>query len=235
MPESPALRPNVSATSLVGWGRIEPVAKIVRIGDPDPDDGYWLSRTLNERIAHIWELQRSYYGTAPATGEGDMSLGPDLHDFLSLCVRHELRFLVVGGHAVGAHGHPRLTKNLDIWIWVDPENAARMVRVLEEFGFGSAGLTEADFVAEGDIIQLGQPPNRIDILTRLSGVEFESCWERRVVGLLDDLQVPFIGLSDLEQNKLSAGRHQDRADVAALRRHRAAKGEDRPPDTTGEA
>ena len=233
MTERPARRPTVPATTLVGWGRIEPVARILRMGERDPDDGFWLSKKLNERIAHIWELQRSYYGAPPASGDGEMSLGTDLYDFLSLCVRNELRFLVVGGHAVGAHGHPRLTKDLDVWIWVDPENAARMVRVLDEFGFGSAGLTQADFAAQGDIVQLGYPPNRIDILTRLSGVEFESCWERRVVGQLDDLSVPFIGYSDLERNKLAAGRDQDRADVAALRRQRAARRARRGRGTTG--
>ena len=222
MTESPARRPSVPVSTLIGWGRIEPVARIVRRGEPDPDDGFWLSRALNERVAHVWELQRSYYGAATASGKGQMPLGPDLHDLLSLCLRHELRFLVIGGHAVDAHGHPRLTKDLDIWIWDDPQNAVRLVRILDEFGFGGAGLTETDFAAEGDVVQLGYPPNRIDILTSIAGVEFESCWEHRVVGHLDDLSVPYIGYSDLECNKLAAGRDQDRADVAALRRHRAA-------------
>lgn len=149
-----------------------------------------------------------------------MLLGKDLHDFVSLCLKHGVRFLVVGGYAVAAHGHPRLTKDLDVWVWVDSENAARLVRVLAEFGFGSLGLTAEDFSEEGQVVQLGYPPNRIDILTSIAGVDFESCWDRRAEILLDSLAVPFIGLDDLEKNKLAAGRAQDLADVEGLRRNR---------------
>lgn len=231
MTERVSLRLRVPATSLAGWGRIEPIAKIVRKGEPDPDDGFWLSRPVGERIAHVRELRDSYYGAAAPVSGGEVPLNADLRDFLSLCVRHELRFLVIGGHAVAAHGHPRFTKDLDIWIWVDPENAARMVRVLDEFGFASAGLTEADFTDAGDIVQLGYPPNRIDILTSIPGVEFEPCWERRVIGELDDVEVPFIGYSDLERNKLATGRDRDLGDVDDLRRHRAAERQRRASST----
>ena len=146
-----------------------------------------------------------------------MLLGKDLHDFVSLCLEHGVRFLVVGGYAVAAHGHPRLTKDLDVWVWIDPENAARMVRALDEFGFGSLGLTAEDFSEEGQVVQLGYPPNRIDILTSIAGVDFESCWDRRAEITLDSLAVPFIGLEDLVENKLATGRAQDLADVDGLR------------------
>ena len=94
--------------------------------------------------------------------------------------------------------------------------------MLEEFGFGSLGLSTDDFTAEGQVVQLGYPPNRIDILTGIEGGDFESCWERRVEIPLDSLPVPFISLEDLERNKLAAGRLQDLADVEALRRNRSS-------------
>ena len=94
--------------------------------------------------------------------------------------------------------------------------------MLDEFGFGSLGLSAEDFVVEGQVVQLGYPPNRIDILTSIAGVDFEGCWERRTEVVLDSLTVPFIGLEDLEDNKLAAGRFQDLADVEALRRNRAS-------------
>lgn len=154
-----------------------------------------------------------------------MQLPRDLHEFVALCVEHGVRFLVVGGYAVAAHGHPRLTKDLDVWVWVDPDNAARMAEVLKEFGFGSLGLSAEDFAVEGQVIQLGYPPSRIDIMTSIAGVDFEGCWARKTEVMLDSVAVPFIGVEDLERNKLSAGRFQDLADVEALRRNRASSPE----------
>ena len=185
------------------------VATTIRLGDPDPDAGFWLSRPPGERVAHVRELQGCYYG--PNSDHG-------------------VRFLVVGGYAVAAHGHPRLTKDLDIWVWIDPENAARIAAVLDESGFGSLGLSAEDFTVESQVVQLGSPPNRIDISTSIAGVDFEGCWEQRTEVLLDSMAVPFIGLEDLERNKLAAGRFQDLADVEALRRNRASS---LGSDTTG--
>lgn len=202
---------------------IEKVATIVRMGDPDPDVGFWLSRPPTERVAHLRELQAYYYGPDAADGGSHMPLGKDLQEFVELCLQRGVRFLVVGGYAVVAHGHPRLTKDLDIWVWVESENATRVAEVLDEFGFGSVGLSAEDFAVEGPGVQLGRPPNRIDILTSIDGVDFESCWERREEFPVGPLTVPFIGLDDLEHNKLAAGRHQDLADVEALRRNRAAR------------
>ena len=164
-------------------------------------------------------MQACYYGSS-GQGRQQILLGKDLHDFVSLCLGHGVRFLVVGGYAVAAHGHPRLTRDLDVWVWVDPENAARMVAALDEFGFAALGLTTEDFSEEGQVVHLGNPPNRIDVLTSIAGVDFESCWDRRAEISLDSLAVPFIGLDDLEKNKLAAGRTQDIADVEGLRRSR---------------
>ncbi len=202
---------------------IEKVATLVRMGDPDPDAGFWLTRAVVERIAHLRDLQTLYYGPATADGGENMMLGGDLEEFVALCLDRDVRFLVVGGYAVAAYGHPRLTKDLDIWLWVAPENASRIAAVLDEFGFASTGLTAADFSVEGPGVQLGRPPNRIDILTSLPAVDFESCWERREEYTLGSLTVPFIGLEDLERNKLAAGRYQDLADVEALRLRRSTR------------
>ena len=109
-----------------------------------------------------------------------MELDRDFSEFIASCAAHNVRFLIVGGYAVAAHGHPRFTKDLDVWVWLDEQNAGRLVSALEDFGFGSLGLTPADFLEEGVVVQLGYPPKRIDILTQVDGVQFDSCWERRV-------------------------------------------------------
>ena len=95
---------------------IAKVATTLRLGDPDPHAGYWWSRPPAERIAHLRELQEGYYGLDGVEG-GRMLLGKDLRRFVSLCLHHRVRFLLVGGYAVAAHGHPRLTKDLDVWVW----------------------------------------------------------------------------------------------------------------------
>lgn len=147
-----------------------------------------------------------------------MRLDPDFRDFVELFTANEVRFLVVGGYAVAAHGLPRFTGDLDAWVWVNSENASRIVRSLEAFGFSGLGLTESDFNQPDRVVQLGYPPYRIDILTSIDGVEFDDAWTRRVVLDLDGIDVPFIGRDDLLANKRAAGRPQDVADVERLTR-----------------
>lgn len=106
-----------------------------------------------------------------------MELNRNFSEFIASCAAHDVRFLIVGGYAVAAHGHPRFTKDLDVWVWVDEQNANRLVAALEDFGFDSLGLTPSDFLEEGVVVQLGCPPQRIDILTAVDGVQFDSCWE----------------------------------------------------------
>jgi len=98
-----------------------------------------------------------------------MNLNRDFQEFVELFVAHEVEFLVVGGYALAAHGHPRYTKDLDVWVWVGPENARRVLAAVEEFGFAGLGLTVEDFQASDSMIQLGHEPQRIDILTYASG------------------------------------------------------------------
>ena len=143
-------------------------------------------------------------------------LNRDFKEFVESLASSDVRFLIVGGYALAAHGHPRYTKDLDVWIAIDGENRQRVVDALEAFGFGSLGLSEADFAEPGFVIQLGQPPARIDLLTSLTGVDFETCWAKRHTVDVRGLDVPFIDLEDLKTNKLALGRHQDLADLEAL-------------------
>jgi hypothetical protein len=130
--------------------------------------------------------------------------------------QHNVRYLVVGGYAVAVHGHPRYTKDLDVWIWVTEQNAHNLVNALSEFGFSSLELSVDDFLERGYVIQLGQPPNRIDILTQVDGLEFENCYPAKVILEIDGVTVDFIDLENLKKNKQASGRLQDLADLENL-------------------
>ena len=145
-----------------------------------------------------------------------MALNQDFKEFIQSLNDNGVRYLVVGGYAVAQHGHPRYTKDIDIWVEMIKENAAKMVNALDQFGFASLGLKEADFLEADQIIQLGYPPSRIDILTTLSGVEFSECYSSRVIVEMDGVSVNFIDLENLIRNKKAVGRHQDLADVENL-------------------
>ncbi len=143
-------------------------------------------------------------------------LNPDFREFIQSLNDNQVRYLVVGGYAVALHGYPRYTKDIDIWIELSPLNATRILQALDQFGFSSLGLTENDFLEADSIIQLGYPPRRIDLLTSLSGVDFDICYSNKVVVELDEIQVNFIDLENLKKNKLATGRSQDIADVENL-------------------
>ncbi len=145
-----------------------------------------------------------------------MILTPDFKEFIQSLNDNNVRYLVVGGYAVAFHGHPRFTKDIDIWVWVDEQNAANLVKALDQFGFASLGLTAADFLEPGIIIQLGYPPNRIDLITGLKGVKFSDCYARRVEEMVDGVALPFIDLENLKKNKKAVGRLQDLADLENL-------------------
>lgn len=143
-------------------------------------------------------------------------LNQDFREFIQSLNDNRVRYLVVGGYAVALHGHPRYTKDIDIWIEMSPENAANIINALEQFGFTSLGLRETDFLTPGQVIQLGQPPNRIDLLCSVSGVDFDACYESRVTVEIDGEHVNFISLEDLRKNKAASGRYQDLADLENL-------------------
>ncbi len=146
-----------------------------------------------------------------------MRLDRDFSEFVESFARHEVRYLIVGGYALAAHGLPRATGDLDTWVWVHRSNAERIVAALEEFGFGGLGLTVSDFEETGRVVQLGYSPYRIDILTSIDGVEFDQAWERRITVSIGTSSLPIIGRDDLVANKVAVGRPQDLADIARLR------------------
>ncbi len=145
-----------------------------------------------------------------------MKLDKDFNEFVELFVAKGVRFLVVGGYALAAHGYPRATDDFDAWVWANSENAEKIVECLAEFGFGSLNLTTDDFTTLDRVVQLGYPPYRIDIITSISGVEFENAWANRLVVDVDGMQVPFIGRDDLLTNKRATGRPKDLLDVERL-------------------
>jgi hypothetical protein len=145
-----------------------------------------------------------------------MKLESDLKEFVELLSAHEVRFVIVGAFAVAFHGYPRYTADLDIYVDTTIENAERLVSALERFGFGQVGLTVADFTQADQVVQLGVSPNRIDLLTFLSGVSFEEVWRTRESGELDGSQVAFISRDLLRRNKAASARPQDLADLEHL-------------------
>ena len=145
-----------------------------------------------------------------------MDLNRDYQELLQSFVSHNVRFLIVGGYALAAHGHPRYTKDLDIWVWTDPSNAERIVMSLESFGFAGLGLTALDFQEPGVVVQLGREPQRVDILTFATGLDFTQAYENRIMISIGGLEVPFVSVDDLRTNKLATGRLRDIADAADL-------------------
>jgi len=152
-------------------------------------------------------------------------MSPDFLDLLRALLGADVRFLVVGAYAVGVHGRPRATKDLDVWVEASVDNAPKVINGLIEFGAPLMGLTETDLQTPGVGLQIGVEPGRIDVLTSVSGVRFEEAWPRRVqANFAEGVRCNVIGLEELLQNKRAAGRPQDLADVAALERlHRLKK------------
>jgi hypothetical protein len=127
------------------------------------------------------------------------------------------RFLDVGGYAVNFHGYHRNTADIDIWIAIDPQNARRVSKVLQDFGGCSPQTVPPEsFLEKGAIFRFGRPPWRVDILTDPAGIQFDQCYDRRVLGDLEGLNGPFISLADLKENKKAAGRTKDIADIENL-------------------
>lgn len=143
---------------------------------------------------------------------------PDFRDVLQELIAAGVRFLVVGAHALSAHGVPRATVDLDIWVRPDSENAQLVFDALARFGapLDALGVTTSDFTNPDNVAQFGLPPLRIDIMTSVSGVDFDTAWEERVEGKIEGVQVPIIGLQAFVQNKRASGRKKDLADIESL-------------------
>jgi hypothetical protein len=150
-------------------------------------------------------------------------LNRDYNDILSALSAESAEFLIVGAYAVGAHGIPRATGDIDIWVRPTPENARRVMRALQRFGAALLDLTERDLATADTVFQMGVAPSRIDVLTGISGVTFDQAWPSRVTVAIEGLMVPVIGRDDLLRNKAVSGRPKDLADLAALAAAEAPK------------
>jgi len=143
-------------------------------------------------------------------------LNQDFKEFIQFLNDNQVHYLVVGGYAVAIHGHPRYTKDIDIWVEISRENALKIIKSLQQFGFGSLDLKCEDFLIDNQIIQLGYPPNRIDLLTSVDGVDFADCYSKRLEISIDGILINFIDLENLKKNKKASGRMQDLADLENL-------------------
>ena len=143
-------------------------------------------------------------------------LNKDFKEFAELLNSIGVEYLIVGGYALAAHGHPRYTGDLDVWVGQEPENITRLLKALAEFGFGSLGLKQEDFLAHEAVVQLGYPPARIDLLTTIDGVSFDSCYPHRVPMQIGSVMLPIIDLANFKRNKLASGRVKDLADLESL-------------------
>ncbi len=145
-----------------------------------------------------------------------MATNPDFNDLLSALSAEGAEFLIVGAHAVMFYTAPRYTKDLDIWVHSTPENAERVYRALRSFGAPLSDLTAADLATAGTIFQIGVAPNRIDILTSLDAVSFETAWQRRSTSTYGGVPIAILSVEDLLTNKRAVGRKQDLLDVERL-------------------
>ena len=142
-------------------------------------------------------------------------LPPDFVDFLKALNAEGVEYLVVGGWAVGFHGYPRLTGDLDVWIAASEENAQKLLASLRRFG-APGGAPLGFFLEPGNVFRMGRVPMRIEIINRASGVSFRECYTRRVTQQVQDSSIPFISRPDLLANKRAAGRAKDLADIEGL-------------------
>jgi hypothetical protein len=145
-----------------------------------------------------------------------VKLPPDFREFLSLLHTHRVKYLLVGGYAVAAHGYPRFTGDMDLWIQTNTENAENVLRVCREFGFDVPNLRVELFTDPKQMTRMGHPPLRIEILNSVSGLTFDLAWENRISEVWDEVPVSLISLEDLRTNKRASGRLKDLADLENL-------------------
>jgi hypothetical protein len=149
-------------------------------------------------------------------------LNDDFRDLLVAFIDAGVEFVIVGAYALGFHGAPRASGDIDLFVRPNVDNAARVMGALGRFGapVASAGVTAADFERPGTVYQIGLPPRRVDVLTEISGVPFDDAWSSRVPGEVDGRTVYFIGRAEFIKNKIAAGRPKDIADAARLSKQR---------------
>jgi predicted nucleotidyltransferase len=145
-----------------------------------------------------------------------MEVQPDFKELLALFNDHRVSYVIVGGYALAFHGAPRFTGDLDIFVKPDHENATRIIAALNAFGFASLGLTAADFETPDQVIQLGVPPVRVDLITSISGLSWDEVFASRVPSDYGGVPMNYIGREELILNKRAVGRAKDLADLEAL-------------------
>ena len=145
-----------------------------------------------------------------------MEIQKDFREFLALLNAHKVYYIIVGGYALAFHGAPRYTGDIDVFIKPDRSNASHIMKALLDFGFNSLDLSVEDFKKEDNVVQLGMPPVRIDIITSLSGVSWEQAEASKVPGKYGDVSVFYIGKEQYLANKRAIGRAKDQADIEAL-------------------
>ncbi len=145
-----------------------------------------------------------------------MEVQPDFKDLLELLNAYKVKYMIVGGYALAFHGAPRYTGDIDIYVKPDSRNAELIMKVLDEFGFGSVGITSEDFENPDKVVQLGVPPVRVDIITSISGVSWKNASSSCVKGKYGDVPVKYIGLNEFIKNKRTTGRKKDLSDLEAL-------------------
>ncbi len=144
------------------------------------------------------------------------SLPQDFKDFLRLLNAHEVNYLLIGGYAVGYHGYPRATSDLDIWVEISRENAKKLVVVLKAFGFDLPEVEESLFLQQDKVLRMGNAPIRIELLTTISGVDFQTCHKARIEDRIDGVKMNIIDLENLKKNKKASGRFKDLDDLERL-------------------
>ncbi|HEU0143538.1 MAG TPA: nucleotidyltransferase [Nitrososphaera sp.] len=150
-------------------------------------------------------------------------LNLDFKDMLSCLKDEEVDFIIVGAYALAAHGFPRATGDIDIWVRNSFENAQKIMRALTKFGAPVSHLSEEDFTAPDVIVQLGVEPCRIDLLTGIDGVGFDEAWQNKVSIIIDDLEIDILSKEDLLRNKLATGRDKDQGDIIWLEKNRSGE------------
>jgi hypothetical protein len=169
------------------------------------------------KVRHRDLRQWSGFGSLRST---PMILNRHFREFIGLLEKHKVEYLIVGGYAVGLHGFPRYTGDLDVFVAISPANAGGLLKAFADFGFSDLGLQEADFLEKDMIVEIGREPAKIQVLTGIDGVGFDACYRRRISFEDDGLSIPFISFDDLIANKAASPRPKDKIDVEELRRIR---------------
>ena len=145
-----------------------------------------------------------------------IELHPDFKDFLKLLTSYNVRYLLVGGYAVGYHGYPRATGDMDIWIEMSESNSINVASAFRDFGMPDEAISKDLFLEKNKVIRIGVPPVRLEVITSASGVDFNDCYANREVVEIDGIPINLISLQDLKKNKRASGRHKDMEDMEHL-------------------